>query len=197
MPAGRSELARRGQPSRDLRREIQAGDGERTDRIAPARHRSLNTGHMRSNISAVLGSPIASWALFGCLTLAGLSWQTAGALALAWGAFWIGLSQLDGLARWISRRTRAPRRSVRRRVRDAILATLFLPLPVYVLALVIDWFALAPNSVTVTMLAMLVVPVPLVFWWAALRHFEQNQENIMPVLICRAANIGRAAHVRR
>lgn len=138
---------------------------------------------MRSSTSIILGGPIASWALYGCLTLAGLSWHAAGAIALAWGALWIGLSQLHGVARRISRETRASRRAIRRRLMNAILATLFVPLPVYILALVLQWFALAPAAVMVTMMATLLVPVPFMFWWAAFKPAEPRDENMMPVLV--------------
>ncbi len=138
---------------------------------------------MRSSTSIILGGPIAAWALYGCLTLAGLSWHAAGTIALAWGALWIGLSQLHGLARRISRETRASRRAIRRRLMNAILATLFVPLPVYMLALVLQWFALAPAAVTVIMLATLVVPVPFILWWAVLKPAEPRDAYMLPVLV--------------
>lgn len=138
---------------------------------------------MRSNTSTILGGPIASWALYGCLALAGMSWQAAGFLALAWGAFWIGLSHLERLPRWIARAARARRRSVRRRLTDAILATLFLPLPVYAFALAIQWFEVAPATLTLSLLVVLALPVPVMFWWAALRPVGFRKDALHPVLV--------------
>lgn len=143
----------------------------------------LSTGQMRSNASVIVGAPIASWALYGCFTLAGVSWHTAGTIALAWGALWLALAQMERLPRWIAREARAQRRSVRRRWMDAILATLFLPLPVLVLGVVIRWLDPAAGLVTIPLLAVLAAPVPMTVWWAVLRPLERRDDNLRPMLI--------------
>src|SRR5260221_4836785 len=82
---------------------------------------------MRSNAAAILGAPIASWALYSCLSLVPISADVAGVLAVAWGGFWVGVAQFSAA------------RSVRHRMRPTRAAAIFtsrlLPGTVYALTI--------------------------------------------------------------
>ena len=124
---------------------------------------------MHSKSAVILGAPLACWGLFGCLTLLGQSADAAGLGALVWGVVWLAVAHIGRKPRALSRdRKYARRRGARSVWNGAVLTSVFLPLPVYLAALLLEYMGLAQVSVTVPLFAVLCVPAPLALWWMAI-----------------------------
>ena len=127
---------------------------------------------IRPRTIAIVGAPLAAWALFGCLTLSGMAPDYAGAIAFAWAFFWILI------ARIASGRGGVPG-SMRR---GAIVASLFCPLPVYLLSLAADGLAVLPSQVGLPMFATLFGTAPLLLWLLSLRPRRKGR-NSGPLMV--------------
>ncbi|HEX9484441.1 MAG TPA: hypothetical protein VF929_07660 [Gemmatimonadaceae bacterium] len=128
---------------------------------------------MRSNAAAILGAPIASWALYSCLSLVPISADVAGVLAVAWGVFWLGLAQFSAV--------RSVRHGMRPTRAAAIFTSLFLPVPVYALTIASDMLEFVPVSVALPMFATLCASAPLLLWIMSFRPRGRRRAS-MPVV---------------
>lgn len=135
---------------------------------------------MRSKTSIILGAPLACWGLFGCLTLLGQNPDVSGIIAVMWGVLWLALVHFRRSPHWTARdRTAAPRRSGRTVWNAAVLTSLFLPLPVYFLALLFQYIGLAQVTLTIPLFAVLALPAPASLWWMALRPVTDRDEVVL------------------
>ena len=144
--------------------------------------------NMRSKALAILSAPIACWALYGCLVLADVDGDVAGVAAVLWGVFWLVLLQFGreadyGNSRGIVRDgpiAHRPRgRSVRANFTHAILASLCLPIPVYLLAVVLDAAGLMPATVSLPLFAIMGASAPLSVWWMVIRPEPKRDKHII------------------
>ena len=132
---------------------------------------------MRSKTAIILGAPLACWGLFGCLVLLGQNADVAGAISVIWGALWLALVHFRRTPHWTaSDRRQGTRRSGRTVWNGAVLASLFLPLPVYFLALCFEYIGLAQVTLTIPMFAVLGLPAPAALWWMALWPVTDRDE---------------------
>jgi hypothetical protein len=138
---------------------------------------------MRSNAAIILGVPVASWAVFGCLSLLGVPFDRAGAIAVGWGIAWLALSHFGRPPRWSTRDGRSARRRSSRSIwNGAIAASLFLPIPVYGIALLLESLQLAPVTLTLPLFAVLGLPAPTALWWMTLWPAAvQDEHTVVPV----------------
>lgn len=143
---------------------------------------------MRSKTAAILGAPIACWALYGCLLLADVDADVAGASAIVWGVFWLALLQFGrslafGRSHGVVREGPVVRRPGGRALRThfghAVLASLFLPIPIYALSLLFDAVHVMPFSVTLPLFAMLGTSAPATFWWTVFRPEPKRDDRIL------------------
>jgi hypothetical protein len=121
---------------------------------------------------SIIGAPVAAWALYGCLVLGAVQPDVAGIAAIAWGSCWIVIARLGSGRGGVSASMRG----------GAILTSLFLPLPVYVLTLSAEWLGFLPVSVGLPMFAMLCSAAPLLFWSMALRP-RRRRRNSQPMMV--------------
>lgn len=140
---------------------------------------------MRTATIAILGSPFACLALYGCLAILGINGVPALAASVGWGVLWVAIAHL-GRSRWLVRR----RQSVHARGlpggrgawTGAVIGTFFLPIPIVVLSLVVEWLRVAPASLILPLFAMLAIPAPSALWWMVLRPTpEVPQEALRPL----------------
>ena len=132
---------------------------------------------MRSKTAIILGTPIACWGLFGCLMLLGQNADVAGVAAGMWGALWLALVHFRKPPHWTARdRGRTNRRGGRTVWNGAVLASLFLPLPVYFLALFFERIGIAQVALTIPLFAVLGLPAPATLWWMALVPSAERDE---------------------
>jgi hypothetical protein len=140
---------------------------------------------MRTATLAILGSPFACWALYGCLAILGADGMPAIAASIAWGAIWVAVAHL-GRNSWLVRR----RQSVHGRGTPggrgawtgAVIGTFFLPIPIVVLSLLVEWLHIASAAMILPLFAMLAVPAPSALWWMVLRPTtEVPQESLRPL----------------
>ncbi len=138
---------------------------------------------MRTALIAILGTPAACWAALGCATLLGVHGPDAVAVAVGWGALWLSVVHLGYAPAFLARRRRAMRgrgaRSTRGVWSAAVLGSLLLPLPVYLLADVFQRLHLAPATLTLPMLLMLAIPAPAALWWMTLWPATEREEEIL------------------
>ncbi len=127
---------------------------------------------IRPRALAVIGAPLAGWALFGCLTLAEVGTESAGALAVLWSVFWVA-------AGWLGTRRGGLTASLRG---GAIVTSLLLPVPTYLLTLGAAWLALVPSAVGLPMFAILCSSAPLFFWSLTVKS-KRRQRNSGPMMV--------------
>jgi hypothetical protein len=134
----------------------------------------------------MLGTPAACWAVFGCASLLDAGDAVGLSAAVAWGIVWLAVAYVVPTPRFVLRRVHAMRgrgaRSLRGVWQAAVLSSLCLPLPVYLLAWLFARLHVAPSSLTLPMLAMLAVPAPAALWWMTLwPATEREEEMLRPV----------------
>ena len=141
---------------------------------------------MRTATLAILGSPFACWALYGCLEIIGIAVTPALVAAIAWGVLWLAIAHLGRNARIFRRARGAHSRGVpggRGVWTGAVLGTFFLPIPVCLLSLLVDRLHIASASLILPLFAMLAIPAPSALWWMALwpATDEQPDEALRPL----------------
>lgn len=135
---------------------------------------------MRSKTPIILGAPFACWGLFSCLTLLGQNADVAGIISVIWGALWLALVHFRRPPHWTARDRRvAYRRGGRTVWNSAVLASLFLPLPVYFIALFFQHIGIAQVTLTVPLFAVLGFPAPATLWWMALWPVADRDEVVL------------------
>jgi hypothetical protein len=141
---------------------------------------------MRTATLAILGSPFACWALYGCLVILGVGGTQAIAMSIGWGVLWLAIAHL-GRRSWLVRRRRrsdqgrgAP--GGRGVWTGAVLGTFFLPIPLVLLSLLVSWLHIASSSMILPLFAMVAIPAPSALWWMVLRPTpEVPQEALRPL----------------
>jgi hypothetical protein len=126
---------------------------------------------MRTLPLAIIGAPFAAWALHGCLGALGAPELVAIVAAILWGMLWLVVAHLGPNARFLRARRGSGRRAIpggRGVWTGAVLGALFLPLAVYVLALALEWLAVAAAPLTIPLIALLAASVPGALWWMLL-----------------------------
>ncbi|MDB4883555.1 MAG: hypothetical protein JWL95_2321 [Gemmatimonadetes bacterium] len=137
---------------------------------------------MRTATIAILGSPFACWAMYGCLAILGISATPAAVAAVAWGVFWLAVAHFGRYARRLRRgRTKRGRGAPASRGlwMGALLGSFFLPIPIVLLTLLVDRFHVASAAVILPLFAMLAMPAPTALWWMALWPSTTDDEVIM------------------
>lgn len=137
---------------------------------------------MRTATIAILGSPFACWAMYGCLTLLGIGAMPAAVAAIVWGVLWLAIVHLGRNASLLRRRRSMRGRGVpggRGVWTGAVLSSLFLPLPLYLLTALADRTQLAPVAVALPVLALLALPAPTALWWMTLWPVAQRDEEVL------------------
>jgi hypothetical protein len=115
---------------------------------------------------------MAAWAFFGCLALADVSSANATALAVVWAALWIALG-------WVGTQRSGVTASMRA---GAILTSMFLPIPVYLLTVASAWLTLIPSSAGLPMFALLCSSAPMFFWSLTLKN-RRRRRHSGPMLV--------------
>lgn len=139
---------------------------------------------MRTSTLAILLSPLACWAVLGCAAMVGVDGNVAAAVAVLWGATWLTIVHAGrGLYATTGRRRSAGRARTTRTIwRGAVLSSLLLPIPVYLLTILFDRLQIAPTAVTFPMFAMLALPAPASLWWMVLcPAAEPDDDTITPI----------------
>lgn len=140
---------------------------------------------MRTSTIAIVIAPLACWAVLGCAALAGMNNGMAIAAAVLWGATWLTVAHA-GRGLYSSSRHRSQRRGRNRTThaiwRGAVMSSLLLPIPVYLLTILFDRLQIAPTSVTLPMFAMLALPAPASLWWTVLcPASDLDDETLTPI----------------
>ena len=126
---------------------------------------------MRTIPLAIIGAPLAAWALHACLLVLGMPATGAVVLAIAWGAGWLTIVHLGPGARLFRRRRGGAMRAApggRGAWAGAVLGSFFLPIPVYAVSFALEWARVASAALTLPLVAMLAVPFPAALWWMLL-----------------------------
>jgi hypothetical protein len=134
---------------------------------------------MRTIPLAILGAPFASWALTGCLAALGVPSVAAVGLAALWGALWLVVVHLGPASKLFRRRLGSGARGTpggRGGWSGAVLCSLYLPIPVYALAVLLEWADVASASLTLPVLAILAAPLPAALWWMLLWPSSTDRE---------------------
>lgn len=134
---------------------------------------------MRTVPLAILGAPFAAWALYGCLAILGVAAPAAVVLAALWGVLWLAIVHLGPAWKLLRRRRGAGMRGApggRGAWSGAVLCSLFLPIPVYVASVGLEWLEFAPAALTLPLLAMLAIPLPAALWWMLLWPSSTDRE---------------------
>lgn len=134
---------------------------------------------MRTIPLAILGAPFAAGALYGCLAILGVTTPVAVLLATAWGVLWLTIAHLGPNARLLRRRRVAGSRGIpggRGAWSGAVLCSFFLPVPVCVASLALEWLQFASAAFALPLLAMLALPLPAALWWMVLRPGSTDRE---------------------
>ena len=116
---------------------------------------------------AILGAPFAAWAMYGCLAILGVTAPVSATLAALWSVAWLAIAHRAPASK-LFRRRRAGARGGRGAWSGALLCSFFLPVPVYALAVLLEWLQLASATVTLPVLTMLALPLPAALWWMLL-----------------------------
>lgn len=153
-------------------------------RFVPSRP-SLTRTSMRTASLSIIGSPFACWALYGCLSIMGFDGTPAIAASIAWGALWVLVAHF-GRNSWLIRRRRpVDGRGTpggRGAWTGAVLGSFFLPIPIVVLSLLVEWLHIASAPMILPLFAMLAIPAPSALWWMVLRPTpEVPQEALRPL----------------
>lgn len=133
---------------------------------------------------AILGSPFACWAMYGCLEMLGLTGLPAVVAAIAWGVVWLAVAHLGRDSVLVRRRRSMRGRGVpggRGVWSGAVLGSLFLPLPAYVITLLLEQLELVPVAVALPVLAILSLPAPTALWWMTLWPAAMEDEMLRPI----------------
>ncbi|MEP6617816.1 MAG: hypothetical protein ABJE47_00820 [bacterium] len=118
--------------------------------------------------------------MFGCLVLLGQNADASGIISVIWGVLWLALVHFRRPPHWTARDRRpSNRRSGRTVWNGAVLASLFLPLPVYLLALFFESIGLAQVTLTIPLFAVLALPAPAALWWMALWPVTARDEIVL------------------
>ena len=139
----------------------------------------LTLAPMRTFPLAILGAPFASWALYGCLAGLGAPSTVAVVLAALWGAFWLAVVHLGPTSKLFRKRLGSGARGTpggRGTWSGAVLCSLFVPIPIYALATLLEWADVAAAPLTLPLLAMLAVPFPGALWWMLLWPSSTDRE---------------------
>jgi len=138
---------------------------------------------MRTVTVAILGSPFACWALYGCLAILGVSAGPAIIAAVAWGILWLAIVHFGRNSRLLRRNRPLRGRGTpggRGMWTGAVLGSYFLPLPVWLLALLMDQLQVASASTILPVFALLALPAPTALWCMLLwPSSEAEEEEIM------------------
>ncbi|MEO8560827.1 MAG: hypothetical protein ABI601_02055 [bacterium] len=140
---------------------------------------------MRTATLAILGAPFACWALYACLEIMGIGGTLALAVSIVWGTVWLAIAHV-GRSHWLTRRRRTDLGQGMPGGRGvwtgAVLGTFFLPIPIALLSVLVEWLHIASASMMLPLFTMLAVPVPSALWWIALwPNMEQPQETLRPI----------------
>ena len=130
---------------------------------------------MRTIPLAILGAPFAAWAMYGCLAVLGIPGPFAAMLAALWSVAWLAVAHLGPTSK-LFRRRRTGTRGGRGTWSGAVLCSYFLPIPVYALAVLLEWIQLASAALTLPVLAILALPLPAALWWMLLSPSSTDVE---------------------
>jgi hypothetical protein len=140
---------------------------------------------MRTATLAILGSPFACWALYGCLAILGVGVVPALAASIGWGVLWLAVAHLGRNSWLVRRRPSGQGRGTpggRGMWTGAVLGTFFLPIPLVLLSLLAESLHIASSSMILPLFAMLAIPAPSALWWMLLRPTpEVPQEALRPL----------------
>ena len=134
---------------------------------------------MRTVPLAIRGAPFAAWALYGCLTILGVAAPVAGVLAALWGVLWLVIVHLGPGSKLFRRRGSAGTRGTpggRGAWSGAVLCSFFLPIPIYVASVGLEWLQFGSATLAVPLLAMLALPLPAALWWMVLRPNSTDRD---------------------
>jgi hypothetical protein len=137
---------------------------------------------MRTATVAILGTPFACWALYGCLAIVGVDGVPAIVAAIVWGVLWLAIAHLGRNARMLRRNRPSRGRGTpggRGMWTGAVLGTFFLPIPVCLLTLLVDQLHIAPASVILPVFSLLALPAPTALWWMLLWPSPDHDEEVM------------------
>jgi hypothetical protein len=140
---------------------------------------------MRTATLAILGAPFACWALYGCLAVLGVDGTPALVVSIVWGVAWLAVAHL-GRRSWLARRRRTEHGRGMPGGRGvwtgAVLSTFFMPIPIVLLSVLVEWLHIASASMILPLFTMLAMPVPSALWWIALwPTTEEAQETLRPI----------------
>lgn len=121
--------------------------------------------HMQPVSIAIIGAPVGAWALYGCLSLAGVSNEAAVTAGTAWAVFWMAMARFGTHRGGVAGSM----------LGGAIVTSLFAPLPIYLLTIASAWLSFVPVGVGLPMFTTLCSAAPLLFWIMALKPRRRRQ----------------------
>ncbi|MEO6525349.1 MAG: hypothetical protein ABIP93_01860 [Gemmatimonadaceae bacterium] len=136
---------------------------------------------MRTETIAILGTPFACWALYGCLAIMGVAGAPAIAAAIAWGVLWLVIAHF-GRNTLLRRRQSTRCRTApggRGLWTGAVLGSYLLPIPVCLLTLLVVQLGVTSASMVLPLFVMLGMPVPSALWWMVLWPSQGNDAEVV------------------